>query len=73
MDTFESREYNKQCASEQAACEKEVAKGIILNGKATGQKGAQSYPTDGEPRMLACPGVNSEDEEKDIQKGYQNT
>jgi len=70
MDDFASRAYNKQCEKEYAALMKENDKGITLNGEATGQKGSATFPTDGEPRVLACySGTNTEDEETNIENG----
>ncbi len=73
MDDFASRAYNKQCEKEYAECMTENDKGIMLDGKATMQKGATSYPTDGADRETACAGVNTEDEEIDVEKEYSNS
>jgi len=70
MDDFASRAYNKACAAEQSECETQVKKGIVLNGKATGQKGAASYPTDGKERILGCVGANSKEENMEIEENY---
>lgn len=56
MDDFENRAYNKKCKAEYEKCMTETDKGINLDGYSTGQKGNQSYPTDGAKRMCAMPG-----------------
>jgi hypothetical protein len=63
MDSFENRAYNKKCQAEQDACMEEVKKGIVLNGKETGQKGGKTYPTDGPERILEDPGVHCDKDE----------
>lgn len=71
MDKFKNRAYNKADAKEQAECMKETMKGIVLDGEATGNMGAATYPTYGADRRLACEGANTMEENAEIEKeGY---